>query len=100
MQKFGSAAGILSQGLILSAYGYDAASESGADAATFVRPAESIVKGMENISSLIPAAIMTLALLWLVLYPMTRKTYNALRTQLGKKRAGEEYSDAGLEKLL
>ncbi len=100
VQKFGSAAGILAQGMILSAYGYDATSESGADAATFVRPAESIVKGMENLSSLIPAAIMTLALLWLVLYPMTRKTYDALRVQLQKKRAGEEYSDAGLEKLL
>ena len=66
MQKFGSATGILLQGVILSAYGYNATAESGADAATFVRPAESIVKGMENISSLIPAAIMTLALLWLL----------------------------------
>ena len=100
VQKFGSAVGILAQGLILSAYGYNVSSETGADAATFVRPAESIVKGMENVSTVFPAAVMALALLCLLLYPITRKTYNALTEQLQKKRAGEKTSDAELQKLL
>ena len=100
VQKFGSAVGILAQGLILSAYGYNVSSETGADAATFVRPAESIVTGMENVSTVFPAAVITLALLCLLLYPVTRKTYNALTVQLQKKRAGEKTSDEELQKLL
>ncbi|MCH5198708.1 MAG: MFS transporter [Oscillospiraceae bacterium] len=100
VQKFGSATGILLQGIILGAYGYDTTSESGADAATFVRPAESIVKGMENVSSIIPAVIIGLSLVFLILYPVTRKTYNTLTNQLKKKRAGEKYSSEGIEKLL
>ena len=100
VQKFGSATGILLQGVILSAYGYDTTAESGADAATFVRPAESVVKGMENVSTLIPALIIVVALVFLILYPMTRKTYNALMEQLKKKRGGEETGKEGLEKLL
>ena len=100
VQKFGSATGILLQGVILSAYGYDTTAESGADAATFVRPAESVVNGMENVSTLIPAVIIGVALVFLILYPMTRKTYNALVTQLKKKRSGEAAGTEGLEKLL
>ncbi len=100
VQKFGSATGILMQGLILGAYGYDTVSESGADAATFVRPAVHIVTGMENISTVFPAAIIALALVFLFLYPMTRKTYNRLTAQLKNKREGREYSAEGLEKLL
>lgn len=100
VQKFGSATGILLQGLILGAYGYDTTSESGADAATFVRPADHIVNGMENVSSIIPAVIIGVGLLFLVLYPITRKSYNALTDQLKKKRNGEEYSSEGIEKLV
>lgn len=100
VQKFGSATGILLQGVILSAYGYDTTAESGADAATFVRPAESVVNGMENVSTLIPAVIIGVALVFLILYPMTRKTYNALMEQLKKKRGGEAAGTEGLEKLL
>ncbi|MBQ7638186.1 MAG: MFS transporter [Clostridia bacterium] len=100
VQKFGSATGILLQGLILGAYGYDTTSESGADAATFVRPSEHIVNGMEKVSSIIPAVIIGISLLFLILYPVTRKTYNALTEQLKNKRAGEEFCKEGLEKLL
>ena len=100
VQKFGSATGILAQGLILGAYGYNAAGDSGADAATFVRPAEEIVKGMENISTVIPAAVVTVALIFLLLYPMTRKRYNILTEQLKAKRAGESYGTEGLGRLI
>ncbi|MBQ9506714.1 MAG: MFS transporter [Clostridia bacterium] len=101
VQKFGSATGILLQGVILSAYGYNATAESGADAATFKRVEDAFVRnGMENVSTLIPAAIITVALVFLILYPMTRKTYNALTTQLKNKREGKEYGTDELEKLL
>jgi len=100
VQKFGSATGILLQGVILGAYGYDTTSESGADAATFIRPSDHIVSGMENVSSIIPAVIVGISLLFLLLYPVTRKTYNALTEQLKKKRAGEKYGTQGIEKLL
>ena len=100
VQKFGSATGILLQGVILSAYGYDTTAESGADAATFVRPSDYIVGGMENVSTLIPAIVIGISLVFLLLYPMTRKTYNALMAQLKKKRDGEAYTNEGVEKLL
>ena len=101
MQKFGSATGILMQGVILSAYGYDTTAESGADASTFVRvESEFIRNGMENVSTLIPAAIILVALVFLILYPMTRKTYNALTAQLKNKREGKEFTHEGIEKLL
>lgn len=100
VQKFGSATGILLQGVILSAYGYDTTAESGADAATFVRPSDYIVGGMENVSTLIPAIVIGISLVFLLLYPMTRKTYNALMEQLKKKREGEAYTNEGVEKLL
>ncbi|MBR5427768.1 MAG: MFS transporter, partial [Clostridia bacterium] len=99
VQKFGSAIGILLQGVILNAYGYDAGAETGADAATFVRPAEHIVKGMENVSTVIPAAVLVIALIFLILYPMTRKTYNLLTEQLKNKREGKPVDTTGLEKL-
>ena len=88
------------QGVILSAYGYDTTAESGADAATFVRPSDYIVGGMENVSTLIPAIVIGVSLIFLLLYPMTRKTYNALMAQLKKKREGEDYTNEGVEKLL
>lgn len=100
IQKFGSATGILAQGLILGAYGYSTTAENGADASAFVRPAENIVNGMENVSTIIPAVIIGLSVLCLILYPMTRKTYNALMEQLKLKREGKEYSTAGFRKLL
>ncbi len=101
VQKFGSATGILLQGVILSAYGFNATADSGADAAKFTRIEDLFIRnGMENVSTLIPAAIIAVALLFLILYPMTRKTYNALMAQLKNKREGASYTTEGIEKLL
>ena len=55
---------------------------------------------MENISTIIPAVILGISILCLILYPMTRKRYNALMVQLEKKRKGEAYTTEGFEKLL
>lgn len=40
------------------------------------------------------------AIIFAVLYPMTRERVNALMVQLRKKRNGEEYTTEGFEKLL
>ena len=59
-----------------------------------------VIEGMEDISTLIPAAILALSIICVIIYPMTRKRFNALMLQLEKKRNGEEYTTEGFEKLL
>lgn len=100
VQKFGSATGIMAQGFILGFYGYDTSGETGADASTFIRPSEHIVDGMENVSTIIPAVFIGSALVFLVFYPITRKTYNALLKQLDNKRKGNKVTSDGIEKLV
>ena len=39
-------------------------------------------------------------ILCLIIYPMTRKRFEALMVQLEKKRKGEEYNTEGFEKIL
>lgn len=102
VQKFGSAFGILMAGQLLSAYGYDSSADITTSEKTVVQlvtdPA--IIDGMENISTIIPAALIGISLLALIFYPMTRKRVNALMAQLNKKRAGEACTTDGFEKLL
>lgn len=101
IQKFGSAFGILMAGQLLSAYGYDSSKDTaGKESLITVVTDPHIVGGMENISTVIPAAFLVVSILALILYPMTRKNVAKLMTALNKKRAGEEYSTEGLEKLL
>ncbi|MBR5410271.1 MAG: MFS transporter [Clostridia bacterium] len=101
LQKSGSATGILMQGLILGAYGYDTAQDTGADAALFKEITDPhVIGGMTNVSTVIPAAIMAVALVFLLLYPFTRKNYERLTEQLRRKRAGEPYTTEGLERLV
>ncbi|MDE6470139.1 MAG: MFS transporter, partial [Eubacterium sp.] len=101
VQKFGSATGILMAGQLLSAYGYDSSKDTaGKESLITVVTDPHIVGGMENISTVIPAAFLAVSIIALIFYPMTRKNVNALMTQLNKKRKGEAYSTEGLEKLL
>ena len=101
IQKFGSAFGILMAGQLLSAYGYDSSKDTaGQEALIKVVTDPHIVGGMENISTVIPAGFLLLSIIALWFYPMTRKNVNKLMAQLKKKRAGEEYSSDGLEKLM
>lgn len=101
VQKFGSAFGILMAGQLLSAYGYDSSQDTaGQESLIKVVTDPHIVNGMENISTIIPAALIAVSVLALVFYPMTRKNVSTLMTALNKKRNGEEYSTDGLEKLL
>ena len=101
VQKFGSAFGILMAGMLLSAYGYDSSGDVAGKESLFAKVTDiNIIHGMENISTIIPAVILGISILCLILYPMTRKRYNALITQLEKKRKGEAYTTEGFEKLL
>lgn len=101
VQKFGSAFGILMAGVLLGAYGYDSSGDIAGSESLIRRVTdEHIVNGMENISTIIPAALLLASIIFAVLYPMTRQRFNALMVQLNKKRNGEEYTTDGLEKLL
>jgi GPH family glycoside/pentoside/hexuronide:cation symporter len=101
VQKFGSAIGILTAGQLLSAYGYDSSADVAGSEALIARISdERIIGGMENISTIIPAALFLISVICCVIYPMTRQRVNALMTQLEKKRNGEEYGTEGLERLL
>lgn len=101
IQKFGSAFGILMAGQLLSFYGYDSSKDTAGSEALFtVVTDEKIINGMENISTVIPAIFLLLSIISAILYPMTRKRFNALMVQLKKKRNGEEYTTEGFEKLL
>lgn len=101
IQKFGSAFGILMAGQLLSAYGYDASKDTaGKESLITVVTDPHIVDGMENISTIIPAAFLTVSVVALIFYPMTRKNVGRLMDALNKKRAGRDYSTEGLEKLL
>ncbi|MFR5875721.1 MAG: MFS transporter [Eubacterium sp.] len=101
VQKFGSAFGILMAGQLLSAYGYDSSNDVAGKEALFTKVADpKIIGGMENISTVIPAVLIAAAVVSVIIYPMTRKRFEALMVQLDKKRKGDEYSTDGFEKLL
>lgn len=101
VQKFGSAFGILMAGQLLSAYGYDSSRDTaGQESLIKVVTDPKIINGMENISTVIPAALIAVSVIALIFYPMTRKNVATLMTALNKKRNGEEYTADGLEKLL
>lgn len=101
IQKFGSATGILLAGQLLTAYGYDSTKDvAGQEALIQKITDQKIISGMENITTLFPAICMGIAIICLILYPVTRERFEALKTQLAKKNAGEEYSTDGFEKLM
>lgn len=101
VQKFGSAFGILAAGQLLSLYGYDSSADIAGQEALIHRVTDAhIVNGMENIATLIPAVLIAISVLSCLMYPMTRKTFEALKTQLAKKRVGEDYSTEGIEHIL
>lgn len=101
IQKFGSAFGILLAGQLLTAYGYDSSKDIAGNESLFTKVTDpKIINGMENISTIIPAALLAVSIICVIIYPMTRKRFEALMVQLEKKRKGEEYTSEGFEELL
>lgn len=101
VQKFGAGFGILLAGQLLTLYGYDSSADVAGKESLFAQVTDPhIINGMENISTIIPAALLAISLLAVIRYPVTKKRFEALKVQLEKKRAGEEYTTEGFEKLL
>ncbi len=101
VQKFGSAFGILAVGQLLSYYGYDSSRDPAGSEDLIQRITDPhIINGMENISTIIPAAFLLVSIIAVILYPITREKFNLLMEQLQKKRNNEEYSTEGLERLV
>jgi Na+/melibiose symporter-like transporter len=85
----------------LSAYGYDSSNDVAGKESLFTKVTDiKIINGMENISTVIPAVLIIISVISVIIYPMTRQRFEALKVQLEKKRNGEEYTTKGFEKLL
>lgn len=100
-QKSGSAIGILLTGQLLSLFGYDSSADVAGSEALIPRVYDAhIVNGMENIATIIPAACFVVAVIAVILYPMTRKKVALLNDKLADRREGKETNNTGLEGLL
>lgn len=99
IQKLGSGAGILTQGLLLSAYGYVRTS---ADYDNIFSPIDDpkVIEGMTNITTLFPAILLLLSLCGLFFLKTTRKNMAALSERLEKRRGGETTTNEGLDVLI
>ena len=85
-QKFGSAVGVWSVGLMLKLSGYDTGNVSAGI--------------IENSSTIIPAAFLAISIFGLVMFPVTKERFHKLQEVLAKKKLGEDYDTTGLEKIL
>lgn len=99
IQKLGSGAGILTQGLLLTAYGYV---RTTADYDNIFSPISDpkIVQGMENITTLFPAILLLISVCGLLFLKTSRKNMAVLTERLEKRRAGETTTNEGLEALI
>lgn len=61
---------------------------------------EATANGIANIVFLIPIVAFVLGALCCLAYPLSKKAYEKLLTELEKKRAGEETDETGLERLI
>lgn len=91
IQKFGAAIGMWLAGLVLQLSGYNSELET---------QSAKTVNGIENISTLFPAMFLALSIIGLILYPVSKKSFNSLTLALEKKRKGEAYTTDGFEKLV
>ena len=89
--KFGAAIGMWLAGQVLDLGGYNG---------TLAVQPDSAKDAIENIATVIPAAFLVLALIGIIMYPVTKERFALLTSQLEKKRSGEEYNTKGLEKLI
>jgi len=91
LQKFGAAIGLWIEGLFLAAVGYNA---------TLKAQPENALRGIENISTIFMALMLLIALWGMILYPVTKKRFNALEEVLGRKKRGEFYSLEQLDSII
>ena len=89
--KVGGAISYWLSGLILAAIGYDGT------ATVFTA---SVKHGILALNTIVPAGISVVILIFIIIYPITRKNFALLRQALELKNAGKEYSTEGFERLL
>jgi Na+/melibiose symporter-like transporter len=90
-QKVGSALAMWISGMALEYVGYDG------NAAVQTAGA---MKGLVALLTWVPGIFVLLSVVCIVIYPLTRERYNALMKALTAKKAGEDYTTEGFEKLL
>ncbi len=91
LQKFGAALGMQSLGMILQFSGYSKDAEV---------QSLSALMGIENVVTIFCPIAMTFAVIFMVLYPVTKKKYQKLQVALKAKKAGEKFDVSGLENIL
>ncbi len=91
LQKVGAAIGMQILGLVLYFYGYDA----NLPVQTFKTSL-----GIESIITVICPIVMGLSVVFMILYPITKKKYHILQTELEKKRNKEPYDTSSISDLL
>lgn len=90
-QKFGAAIGMWIAGQVLDFGGYNG---------ELAVQSEKAKDAIENIATVIPAVFLVLALIGIIMYPVTKERFSLLTEELEKKRGGKEYDTKGLEKLI
>lgn len=90
IQKFGGAFATLIAGLTLEFFGYTGQAEPGAD----------VLQGILTVATLLPAIIITISVLLLKKYAVTRESFEALKNAIELRKEGKEYSTEGFEKLI
>lgn len=89
--KVGSAISLQTLGIILAFNGYNA------EATTQSAQA---ISGIENAFTVIPGVILILAVCVLIVFPVTKRSYNLLLNALEEKKKGTTPNEEGLERLV
>ena len=89
--QVGSALGMYGMGVVLERTGYDGMAEI---------QTEQALQGILTVGTLLPAIAVTVALLVLATYRVSKPKYALLRTALVQKKAGNDYSAEGFKDIL
>jgi len=91
IQKFGAAIGMWLAGIFLSVFQYNS---------NLSAQSEFTKRGIESIGTIFPAVFLLISIVGLIIYPVTKERFSKLLIALEKKRAGEDYTTEGIEKLI
>ncbi len=90
-QKFGAAIGMYLVGQVLQFSGYDG---------TASVQTEQAKTAIENIATVIPSFFLVFAIIGLIFYPVTKRSFKLLQEKLSQKKAGKNVDIKGIEKLV
>ena len=90
VMKFGNALGSVVVGVGLQLIGFSETSET---------QTEAVVRGIRSLYAFSPAVILVVALVFAVIYPLTRQRYDRLSKALEEKQAGESFDESVMKGL-